>query len=215
MSFDYNKWEEELRPKVEAHEFAFDASAWEQMDELLDQSGGTMATKEEIPPTGSSLSGWIFRGFLLIIIGALCWWMLSETNENTVTLNSFNITTTPEKTPTEHPLYTENAPLNEEAGSATSPENSQLLPANNTKPVKTTPETADFLAAEIDKTSPVEEEQFLPDRSAAYFTPSLTTDTTIPLLPTLLEDQLAAPVLEKRKRKRDRRTLYPDVIERY
>jgi hypothetical protein len=217
MSFDYNKWEGELRSKVEAHEFAFDASAWEQMDELLDQGGGTMATKEEIPPASGRLTAWIFTGLTLTIIGALCWWMLSATNENTVTLNSFNITTTPEKTPTENPLYTENTPFNVEAGSTANPENSPLLPANTTRSVETAPETANFLATEINDNTPVkeEEQQSLPDRSAAYFTLPLKGNTTIPLLPTLLEDELSAPVLESQKRKRDRRTLYPDVIERY
>lgn len=217
MSFDYNKWEDELRSKVEAHEFAFDASAWEQMDELLDQGGGTMAPKEEVPPTSGRLTAWIFRGLILIIIGVLCWWMLSDINKKTVTLSSFNITTTLENTLTENPLHTENAPFKVEAGSTTNPKNSQLLPANTTELVEEAPTTTNFLATEInDSTPPTEEEkQSLPDRSAAYFTFPLKGNTTIPLLPSLLEDKLSAPVIESQKRKRDRRTLYPDVIERY
>lgn len=216
MSFDYNKWEDELRSKVEAHEFAFDASAWKQMDELLDQGGGTMAPKEEAPPASGRLTAWIFRDLILIIIGALCWWILSDTNKNAVTLSSFNITTTLENTPTENPLHTENAPFTVEAGSTTNPEYRQL-PANTTDFVEAAPAATSFLATEINDSAPVEKEetQSLPDRSAAYFTLPLIIDSRIPLLPSLLDDKLSAPVLENRKRKRDRRTLYPDVIERY
>ncbi|WP_020535834.1 hypothetical protein [Lewinella cohaerens] len=211
MSFDYNKWEDELRSKVEAHEFAFDASAWEQMDELLDQGGGTMAPKEETPPAGGRLTAWIFRGLILIIIGALCWWVLNDPNKNTVTLSSFNITTT-----TENPLHTENAPFKVEVGSTTNPEYRQL-PANTTEFVEAAPEATNFLSTEINDSTPIEEEeeQSLPDRSAAYLTFPLKGNMTIPLLPSLLDDKLSAPVLESQKRKRDRRTLYPDVIERY
>jgi len=214
MSFDYNKWEEELRSKVEAHEFAFDASAWEQMDELLDQGGGTMAPKDKIPPKSGRWYGWIFKGLVLTIIGVLCWWILQMNNEKEVSLSSFNVTETLIAIPLTNQTPPENAPNIVAAGSTTNPDFRQLLPANTIKIEKTTPETTNSLPPLTKQEISPEEEAFV-DRSAAYLTLPLMNDTAIPLLPSLLEEELPAPVLNSHKRKRDRRTLYPDVIEKY
>jgi hypothetical protein len=214
MSFDYNKWEEELRPKVEAHEFAFDPSAWEQMDELLGEGGGTMAPKDKLPPKSGRLYGWIFKGLVLTIIGVLCWWMLRTNNENTVSLSSFNVTETLTDLPSENQTPPENAPNIVEAGSTTNLNDRLSLSANTPKLVEATPEPVNISPTTTSKETLPEEAPLL-DRSAAYFTPPLTPKTTIPLLPSLLDDGLSTPVLNSQKRKRDRRTLYPDVIERY
>lgn len=214
MSFDYNKWEEELRPKVEAHEFAFDASAWEQMEELLGENGGTMAPKDKIPPKSGRWYGWIFKGLSLSIIGVLCWWILRTNNENTVKLSSFNVAVTYTDIPSTNQTNPENAPNIVAAGSTTNPDFRQLLPANTIKTKKATPETS-YPRPPLTNQEIAPEEEALVDRSSAYLTPPLMNDTAIPLLPSLLDEKLPTPILNRHKRKRDRRTLYPDVIERY
>lgn len=214
MSFDYNKWEEELRPKVEAHEFAFDASAWEQMEELLGEGGGTMAPKDKIPPKSGRLYGWIFKGLVLTIIGILCWWILLMNNEKEVSLSSFNVTETLNALPSTNQTPPENAPNIVAAGSTTNPDFRQLLPANTIKTEKATPESTNPLPPLARQEIAPEEEAFV-DRSAAYLTLPLMNDTAIPLLPSSLEEELPTIILNRQKRKRDRRTLYPDVIERY
>lgn len=214
MSFDYNKWEEELRPKVEAHEFAFDASAWEQMEKLLGESGGTMAPKDQLPPKSSRWYGWIFKALIFAIIGVLCWWMLQTNNENAISLSSFNVTEALTATPSNNQTIPENAPNIVAAGSTTNPDFRQSLPAKTIKTEKATPEMITHLPPLTKQEISPEEEASI-DRSSAYLTLPLKNDTAIPLLPSSLDEELPAPFLNNYKRKRDRRTLYPDVIERY
>jgi hypothetical protein len=236
MSFDYNKWESELRSKVETHEFAFDESAWEEMDKLLDQAAGTLAPKDNLPPTSSGrFTNWIMGGLIVTFIGLLSWWMINTSNEKTIPLSGFSISISEEEATTENQVTFENAPAINKAGSTTTPKNNNVLPAQVpqnpiTTSVTTTARTATELVDTQVEATPEESTTALPDlpveetpppmlppadRSAAYLTPLLERSKDIALLPTALDDPLPETSSVSIKRRRDRRTLYPDVIERY
>ena len=91
MSFDYEKWESELREKVETHEFAFDPAAWDAMDDLLDQAAGAAAPKDNTPPPESSSSiGWIIGGAVIAAIAIAIAFLLQPTKNETVKLSSYS-----------------------------------------------------------------------------------------------------------------------------
>lgn len=225
MSFDYNKWEDELRSEVETHEFAFDTNAWSEMDQLLDQAVGAIApTDQHTPPSTGKFTPWMISGLLVSVIGLLSWWMLTNNQNSTIALSNFTITITPEKEPSTNQSDFKNAPNVAEAGNEThNPIHEQEFPANAAAPFN--PQREISLLNPLTQAStpvistttqdPMIEKVFLADRTAAYITPTIWKNHSIPLLPTTLDVSKLELLPQQLQRRRNRRTLYPDVIEHY
>jgi hypothetical protein len=94
MKTQQDKWEADIRQKVEQHEFEYDSMAWAEMDQLLNQTalGGSTSASSALK-TGLS---WWWQVALIIgistIVGLLIYqWNKREKTPESIELSSFSI----------------------------------------------------------------------------------------------------------------------------
>lgn len=196
MKTQRDKWEADLRQKIEQHEFEYDPMAWTEMDQLLNQTSlsGSASASSAIK-TGLS---WWWQLALIIgistILGLLIYqWSKQDKAPETIELSSFSI---PES---------KTIPSNEDTIQLIiRPQIKTLtkLPTLNIKRIK----NLNFYS--------------LPDDVNINWSPNvLPKFEPLPVSPQPIfrEQILELKGIENspKKRKRNRKTLFPDVIENY
>lgn len=183
-------WEAEVRRVVETHEFEYDPAAWAGMEQLLDSAA---------PGPGSGTGSWWAKAWKWLLpsaltLGGLAWLALQQYKEPPSIQGSFPVSVTIEQ-------------------------QRQLLPPP--------PEPATIAPATSDQAPVMETVQLLPvkPRLLAYPPPELPPMQPPPVLaplpprplpkalyPTTVKEETIGSDFE---RKRNRKSLFPDVIENY
>ncbi len=200
-----HKWEADIRQKVEQHEFEFDPKAWEALDKLLDASSST-ASKP------ASNNNWLSSGWklllLLLALALLLYWLSRWQNTEVPLLSSFP---TQETLSEIQPANITTAPLEDiEESSQSVIQTQQQRPSN---PI-TTPTAIEITEAQpTTELTPITTSEPRPE---PMIVAPLESSQEIPLLnrqafPIELKIQLP----KKRRRRRNRGTLFPDVIPKY
>lgn len=217
-------WEADIRQKVLEHEFDYNPSAWEEMSLLLDEVVIPAPDAKAGPATDFGIGGsWKVITFSVLLVGLIALWYLSRPVTTNPVLSSQPNTKTAEVFLSEKEKDTTlSAPKLIQAAArelveSVSPESISYKkktsdrPSTNTKATpsldREAPEKLEPAEAIKDETPPlrqaVEVLEFLPH---AQEIPLL----TIPIKPLELEIKIW-----KKKRGRDKKKLYPDVIENY
>ena len=180
-------WEAEVRRVVETHEFEYDPAAWAGMEELLDQAALPYAK-----PTGSWWAqAWKWLLPSVVAMGGLLWFALQPASEPPSVQGTFPISLETE----------EKAALRGGIASSAfvrTPRQVKALPKLQRRP--------------IDPLELPPPELPVPVIAVPPAVPALPTigPATL-LLPNESDNSLGATI----KRKRNRRTLFPDVIKNY
>ncbi|MCB0560578.1 MAG: hypothetical protein KDD09_16600 [Phaeodactylibacter sp.] len=210
MSHDANKWEADIRQAAETHEFGYDPKAWAAMERLLDGTGGSAIGPS--PSGGSVVRSWSWKVLIFLLFGAvglLLWWFWPA--EQAAPLPPSRM---------EKPALPD-TPL--QPGEPAVPEEQQFMPGTNT-PLRPGAQPAPYER----KLSPM---PALPDRETPFLPLPLREDQPRPRWavppslpsrpPALLEQAESLPpelellLPDPGKRRRNRKTLFPDVIEKY
>ncbi|MCB0548114.1 MAG: hypothetical protein KDD19_11055 [Phaeodactylibacter sp.] len=210
MSHNANKWEADIRQAVETHEFGYDPEAWAAMERLLDGAGGGVVGAS--PPTGAPgrSRGWKWLVVLLLgAAGLLLWWFWPAKPMAPPPLPRMETPVPPDKpsqpgepaVPEEQPFVPEMKTL-PRPGELLAPEKRQrpLMPALPDKEIPFLP-------------LPLQEEQPRPRWAVPPSLPSR--PPALLERPDTLPPELELLLPKPGKRRRDRKTLFPDVIEKY
>ncbi|MCO6476949.1 MAG: hypothetical protein J5I94_10040 [Phaeodactylibacter sp.] len=210
MSQEANKWEADVRQAVETHEFGYDPEAWAAMEGLLDGAGGGVAGAS--PGAGMPGLAWGWKVLILLLLGAgglLLWWYWPA-----------------EQAPPQPPTRTERPALpdiSRQPIEPSIPEEGRLKPGPDTRLLPDSRLSPEHGASFPLPALPEKETPFLPLplreeqlRRPWAVPPALPTRAPAELeipgpLPPDLQQLLPEPV----KQRRDRKTLFPDVIEKY
>lgn len=190
MSKAGQSWDEAVRQAVESHEFEYEPAAWAGMEQMLDSAGAV---------TGAAASGqalsWLWGlPAVLAVVGGLLWFALPEPEapslEGSLPISTEEAVQVPELPP---------------------------LPSASPRPIARPalivplphPSLPELPAAE-EESSPPQPAQWapLPALPAMPLPERLQGEWSDDSLPPL-------PPASETGRKRNRRTLFPDVIERY
>jgi len=193
MKEQLHEWEADIRRKVEQHEFDFEPEAWVEMEDLLVQTSS--AGKLQNPPPGKGMNGMWWKlgiwssiiAFVVITIGL--WLSRGEETKPEIELSSFSV-----------PVM----PIPSDPGRA---EAVTKMPVPIPLPLRTK-------AIPLQEFSlPKEVEVSLPTRPSWEPVMPLPTVSPKPLpeRPMLRDTGWQLPPA---KSKRDRRKLFPDIIER-
>ena len=204
MSHDANKWEADVRHAVETHEFGYDPEAWAAMEQMLAGANGAAGA------TAGAGPGWIswkvLLPLLLGIAGLLAWWYWPAKQA-----------APPPPSPMETPAIPDTP---HHAIKPPVEKKSPPLPPAASRPM---PEERAPRVQEELLPLPGREEQFLPlplreEKPASRWVvpPSLPARPPAMLeMPDSLPPELKLLLPKPGKRRRDRKTLFPDVIEKY
>jgi hypothetical protein len=192
MSPADQQWDEAIRQAVETHEFEYEPAAWAGMEQLLDAA-------PPLPPAGAAAKGFSFWVWVLSagLAGGLLWYALRPTA-------LMPVSPPEESAPVLAPTQSEEqqvpfAPL----APPSAPKHRQAPPASAPSPALAEPEPEpDWPTAR--QSWPV------PRPLPSLLLPQQLRHQRADTLPTLLLPPGSAP-----SRKRDRKTLFPDVIENY
>jgi hypothetical protein len=187
MNPEQQRRDAELRQAVEGHEFAFDPTAWSEMEQLLDGTGAS----------GGNTSGkkwwkggaWWLGGLILIGIGALlAWWSIASNSKKEEPLSNF-------------PIYEvqEEADVRPRKVELIAPLPSRLIPLEE-QPIELSRAIQPF--------------DIQPRREPVQLIIPLETNRP-EVVPQKANTETLRGEIPRLKRKRNRRTLFPDVIERY
>ncbi len=203
MKAQEHSWEEDIRRQIEQHEFDFDSNAWEEMEALLDNA--------VLPPPDPRLSSarrhWWFYGkwglpVLILLIGL--WWLVQKQAPE-IDLGGFTMTVPkPKEQPSEKVLTPELVIQEVTPRVVTRPYSQTTKVVVREKPdtvgnLSENPET-------IEKWPPIEKLPLV----LPLLQHKVDTGSQINLF-----KQLKQPSLSPSKRKRNRRKLFPDVIDNY
>lgn len=212
-----NNWEADIRQGVEEHIFDYDPNAWTAMEQLLEAELTTtgQAASDAVPkPGASSLSlGSLWIGISIIIgFAVLGWWMKPDTTPNVATLSSWPIDVSTAIEPVANTKLV--------TAIADAPNLQTVVPSATTESaILSTPLYTVLITQKQPK-------QGLPQQTKARSTFSTFDHLPTPTLPSELVSQqlpVAAPLQiiipketkSQKRRQRDRKTLFPDIIEHY
>lgn len=201
MSDQKHIWEAGLRPKVEQHEFEYDPTAWVEMEQLLD--GGLILGTPTSTTAGnnSSLTARLRWSIVLLLGAAFLFMLVRDTTVSDAFENTSDASTE----------QLDNRQL--ESVLEIQAQLPSLLESNMERQGGATPKN------QIQRVEPLaplpslkKEVQMLPERQGAYPTRFLPGPELVPLPDSLGRKDLLLE-LEPSTRKRNRRTLFPDVLE--
>ena len=196
MSSDFNKWEADIRNQIHQHEFEFDPQAWAQMDALLEQTA--------IATTSASSSS--ITLFWKIIAGALI-------GAGIITLTIFRQpNSTPKPALSNFTIIaTDSTGRSTDAPSPTTEQNASPAQKPAQRKIVVAPSLPkDVIQSDVAQDTIVPLLQIIPPFEALP-TPRLH-PLIIPETDSIIWHHIS-PTTQRRKR--DKRTLFPDVIENY
>ena len=185
-------WEAAVRRVVETHEFEYDPAAWAGMEELLDQ-----AALPYVKPTSSWWAqAWKWLLPSVVAVGGLLWFTLRPASEPPSIQGSFPITVSraPAKAKLSSPLPTNNSaePI--------------VAPYANISPLTALPTRSPLLDIRLPE---------MPEMTNVI-PPALEPLPSLPLPNKLVSNTAKVDALKMDfKQKRNRKSLFPDVIENY
>ena len=203
MSEQQYNWEADVRQKVEQHEFDFDPAAWAAMEELLDGGVAPGATNAASAAATTSVSTLLKWAIILLVAATLAFVLLRKTPASD-TLEE------PTETPTEQlESQLEEIEPTEAVGQMT-------LSEENTKYRSDfAPKDQKRMVEPLAPLPPIwQEVRRLPARQDAYTTSFLPKRVLIPL-PDSLGSKDPLPEVQLPNEKRNRKTLFPDVLNQY
>ena len=206
MSHTAKNWEADFRKVVETHEFDYDPQAWAAMEGLLDGAGAAAGTSNK----AAGLAGAAWKWLFLLLVGAaglLLWWFLPPERTAPPAVQ------TEAPAPPANPQNRPSVPNEQEALPPPTDVNAspraKILPRQEQRtpiPLPTAPEEASSAPspAEVIPNRFLEPLPVLPNGPIPALAPQ---DTSLPEL------NLKPP--ESTRPRRNRKTLYPDVIKKY
>jgi len=197
-----HQWEAGIRQKVEQYEFDFDPQAWDAMEQLLDTSGSTS------PDSGNGQTRWSWWKLMLIglAIGLLLFLLMRPNHIEDQLLGSFNVQISNQKT-----VSTSISPTTGASDTTHIVITDLNLKARAPKPLSISTAPATIAAP-----NEPEKMEAPTSRPKVLIVAPLERSTEIPLLQrkdTPPDFKIQDPPPSGRRR--NRRTLFPDVIPKY